>query len=222
MQPTPRVLGQLLVAAGAIANADLVAALEEQRRTRQRLGEVLVRRGLSAEVVARALAVQLKLAYAEPPLLPDAGALALVDGALAARLRIVPLSLSERGLRVAMADPLDAAAVDDLQFQTGRRVEPVVATPGAVEAALVVYHAGAVDDILERMEQPASRAADRSDGDEVGALRRASEAAPIVALVDLVLTRSVKVRASDIHIEPACCASCCGCPSVRATRSCRA
>ncbi|MCI0437485.1 MAG: Flp pilus assembly complex ATPase component TadA [Gemmatimonadetes bacterium] len=198
----PRVLGQLLLAAGEVTPEDLDAALEEQRRTRERLGEVLVRRGADAEAVARALAAQLRLPFAEAPLEPEPAALALVDPALAARLRVVPLAADARAVRVAMADPLDARAIDDLQFQTGRRIEPVVATPSAVAAALAAYHHGMVDEILDRMpETRGARAA--AEAPDVIALRRASEAPPVVALVDLVLARAAKARASDIHIEPA-------------------
>src|SRR5690606_36939808 len=129
---SPRVLGQLLVASGDIDEEDLAAAPEEQRGTRERLGQILVRRGLAPEALARALAAQLRLPYAEAPLRPRPDALREVDRALALRHRVVALELSERSLRVALADPLDAAALDDLRFQTGRRVEPVVATPAAV------------------------------------------------------------------------------------------
>src|SRR5690606_18459523 len=139
-EPASRVLGQLLLAAGVVDAAELAAALEEQRRTRERLGAVLVRRGLDARHVARGLARQLRLTYAEPPLVPEPGAVAVVDRALAVRLRVLPLAANGRTLRVAMADPLDTVAVDDLQFQTGRRVEPVVTTPHAVAEALAVAY----------------------------------------------------------------------------------
>jgi type IV pilus assembly protein PilB len=194
------VLGQLLLAAGAIGAEQLEAALADQRRTRERIGDALVRLGADADAVARALGDQLRLPYAAPPLAPTAEALRLVDGALAARLRVVPLSLEERTVRIAMVDPLDAAAIDDLQFRTGRRVEPVVATRAAIEAALAAYDAPAVDAILGRI--PLGGRAARAD-DDVGALRRASEAAPIVELVTLMLGRAVQQRASDIHVEPA-------------------
>jgi type IV pilus assembly protein PilB len=196
-----RVLGQLLLVRGAIGADMLASALEEQRRTRERLGEVLVRWGVDPEVVARALADQLRLGYAEPPIRPEPAALALVDSALAARLRVVPLALSERGLRVAMADPLDANALDDLQFRTGKRVEPLVAVPAAIEAALAAYHTGAVKAILKRLPEGKSNN-DGEDPVDEGALRRASEAPPIVSLVEQVLEQAVRQRASDIHIEP--------------------
>ncbi|HEX6939834.1 MAG TPA: ATPase, T2SS/T4P/T4SS family [Longimicrobiales bacterium] len=225
MSGPPRVLGRLLVAAGAIAESQLDAALEEQRRTRERLGEVLVRRGVDPEHVARALAAQLRLPYAEPPLVPEPAALECVDRELALRHRVVPLSLAERGLRLATADPLDGTALDDLRFQTGRRIEPVVATAAAVDQALTAaYGPAAVEALLARLPgaitaRPrgagivgeasapygAGGAAESltAAGDEVTALRRASEAPPVIALVDLVLARAIAARASDIHIEPA-------------------
>lgn len=202
-------MGQMLVAAGSISEPELSAALEQQRRTGQRLGAVLEARGLDGEVVARTLARQLKLPYLPPPLQPQPAAVKLVDGVLAARLRVAPLSGTDRVLRVAMADPLDLSALEDLRFRTGRRVEPVVASPAAVEGALVVaYNASAVTAVLTRLpgnggstKSPASGdVVQRSD--TVDSLRRASEAPPIVALVELLLAKAVQQRASDIHIEP--------------------
>jgi len=205
-----RLLGDLLLAAGVVKRVQLDAALAEQRSCRERLGVLLVRSGVDPEQVARALADQLRLPYAAPPLAPEAAALRLVDAALATRRRVVPLHTGERSLTVAMADPLDAAAVDDLQFQTGRRVRVHVASGAAVEAALATaFHSGAVDAILDRITPPApprrgARAAREPApaAEDTAALRRAAEAAPIVALVELLLRRAVERRASDVHVEP--------------------
>jgi type IV pilus assembly protein PilB len=195
----------MLIASGAITADDLDAALTEQARTGERLGVVLVRRGADGEHVARVLARQLRLAYASSPLQSDPAALDLVDSALATRLRIVPLSLSEHGLRVAMADPLDMAAVEDLRFRTGRRIEPCVATPMAVEAALVAgYSAHAMSAVLTKLPGARDDEPARDVTPEmVDSLRRASEAPPVIALVDLLLAQAVQQRASDVHIEPA-------------------
>lgn len=198
----PRVLGQLLVGKGTITETELAAALDEQVRTRERLGEVLTKRGVDAEHIARALALQLRLPYLEPPLKPEPSALRLVDRSLAVRFRVIPLTTDERCLSVAMADPLDVAALDDLRFQTGRRIEPGVTLPAAVDEALrSAYGAEAVQALVGRL--PATpgplRAGTNTD---VNALRRASEAPPIVALVDLVVSRAVELGASDVHIEP--------------------
>jgi type IV pilus assembly protein PilB len=196
-------LGQMLVAQGAITVEELDAALAEQRRANDRIGAILVRRGLDAEQLARTLARQLRLPHMAPPLQPDAAALKLVDGALATRLRVVPLAATERAVRVAMADPLDMAAVDDLRFRMGRRVEPVVASPAAIEAALVsAYSEHAVDAVLTKLSPRASVGeAQAQDADD--SMRRASESAPIVALVDLILAQAAQRRSSDVHIEPA-------------------
>lgn len=136
-KPRPRILGKLLVAHEGVDPAALEAALEDERSPRERLGETLVRLGATTpEAVARSLAVQLAIPVAEAPLEVDEEALSLVRPELLRAHRLIPLSLSKRVVRVAMADPLDLAAVDDVQFQTGRRVEPVVATETSVLEAL--------------------------------------------------------------------------------------
>jgi len=185
-----------------VSDAEVAAALEEQRETRERIGVILIRRGVNPEAIGRALAAQLRLGYAPPPLRPAMDALELVPRPLALRLRLVPLELTARSLRVAMADPLDAGAIDDLQFRTGRRAEPVVATTEAIDRAqMEAYGEEAVRRALSRLgstngnERPVGE-----DGADV--LRDASEAPPIIALVNVLLERAVEGGASDVHIEP--------------------
>ena len=191
-----RVLGQVLLAANHITQEQLTNALREQRTTRERLGDILVRHGVAPRCIAQALAHQLRLTYMDPPLQPDSAAIQLIDQATATRLRVVPLSVREKYLRVAMVDPLDIAAVDDLQFRTGKRIEPVVAEPAAVESALASYEP-TLSAILQRIPVRVQN----SDSDED--LRRASEAPPVVAVVDHIFNTAVRAGASDIHIEPA-------------------
>lgn len=192
-----RVLGQLLVAAKTISEEELAQALRLQRVTRERIGDILIKRGLPPRCIAQALAQQLRLSYVEPPLQPDASAIQLVDRATATRLRIIPLTVRDKLLRVAMADPLDVAAVDDLQFRTGRRVEPVVAEPAAIETALASYEPEALAALLTRI--PVRTQTIENDEE----LLRASEAAPVVGVVDHIFSAAVRAGASDIHIEPA-------------------
>lgn len=196
MRESTRVLGQLLLADGGITSQQLSSALLEQQSTRQRLGEILIRAGIDPEVVARGLARQLRLPFAPGPLVPNRDVLKLVDRATAVRLRVVPLFVRDKLLRVAMADPLDIVAIDDLQFKTGRRIEPAVATPRAVEQALAAYDATEVATLLSRITPSQSTAPSDEE------LRRASEAPPVVALLDHLLLRAADVRASDIHVEP--------------------
>ncbi len=195
-------LGRLLVQSGAVTEAQVAAALDEQRETRERIGMILIRHGTDPGAVGRALADQLRLEYAPAPLRPEPDALALVPRPLALRLRLIPLTLTTRGVRVAMADPLDGGAIDDLQFRTGRRAEPVVAAPDAIDRAhMEAYGEEAVRRVLGRLgagKGPATEVGDA--GTDV--LRHASEAPPIIALVNLLLERAVNSGASDVHIEP--------------------
>ncbi|NIQ53811.1 MAG: hypothetical protein GWN85_10110, partial [Gemmatimonadetes bacterium] len=84
------------------------------------------------ETVARCLALQLGLAFAPAPLPLDADATGLISADMARERRVLPLGRGDRSLRLGMADPLDLETVDDVQFRTGRRVEPVVVSPSAV------------------------------------------------------------------------------------------
>ncbi len=192
-------LGQVLIDDGAVVPAAVEAALGEQAESRERIGAILVRRGLDPEVVARGLARQLRLTYAPPPLEPEPAAVKLLARDHALRLRVVPLALSGRTLRTATADPLDAAAIDDLQFRTGKRAEPVVAAPGTIDRGLMIaYGDEAVRTVLGRLEAGGGEEA----ADDADVLRQASEAPPIIALVNLILDRAIAAGASDIHIEP--------------------
>jgi type IV pilus assembly protein PilB len=196
---TQGVIGRILVSAGAIEEAELAAALQEQRETRERLGEILIKRGTDPERIARALAQQLRMPYAEPPLRAEPDALRLISRALAVRLHAVPLQLEDKQVRVALADPLDLRAVDDLEFQSGKRVTPVVASKTAVRAALGAYDADAVVQLVNRL--PGTTGSLEQEPD-VAALQKASEAPPIVSLVDHLLCQATALRASDIHVEP--------------------
>ncbi|MDX1674930.1 MAG: ATPase, T2SS/T4P/T4SS family, partial [Longimicrobiales bacterium] len=195
-------LGQVLIDDGA-ASADAVdAALAEQAETRERIGAILTRGGVDPESVARALARQLRLSYAPPPLDPDPDAVKLLARDHAVRLRVVPLALDGRTLRTATADPLNATAIDDLQFRTGRRAEPVVAAPPTIDRGLVTaYGDAAVQAVLGRLRTNGGAGALEVE-DDTEELRQASEAPPIIALVNLILDRALGAGASDVHIEP--------------------
>ncbi len=194
----PSILGRLLIEQGAVSAEALESALEDQRGSGRRLGEILVARGLTdQETVARALAEQLGLPYLPPPLESDPAARALVRAPLAHSRRVLPLTASLKSLQLAMADPLDLGTVDDVRFQTGRRVEPVVASAAAVDRALThAYGESLAGAILTELGDAAARREGIDDGVE-----EATRSAPVVRLVDHLLERAVDERASDIHIE---------------------
>jgi type IV pilus assembly protein PilB len=199
MATRPKILGQLLVEAGCIAPEALDEVLGPARRRGERLGETLVRTGrATGEDVAKALAVQLGLPYAPPPLAADREALQAVRPELVRAHMLLPISVTPRSLKAALADPLDLAAVDDLQFQTGRRVQVLVASPDAVLDGIEAHYGGDFVELVEALpEELRSNGADP----ERAELERATRRAPVVRLVDRILRSAIDDGASDIHVE---------------------
>ncbi|MFP3948783.1 MAG: GspE/PulE family protein, partial [Longimicrobiales bacterium] len=197
-RPQPRILGRLLVERRAVSEEDLRAALAEQAESGSRIGEILVRRGVTdEEAVARSLADQLNLRYEAPPLRPAPDAVAAVRSELIDTRAVMPLEISGRTLRLAMADPLDVATVDDIRFQTGRRIEPVVTTREAVRRALVGVDGGHLEQLLR--ELPSSLPEVREDDRET--LEAVARSTPVVRLVEYLLQRAATEGVSDIHVE---------------------
>jgi type IV pilus assembly protein PilB len=198
-----RLLGALLLRAGALTSGQLESALSAQQRSGERLGDVVVRLGFTGEEMAEALAAQLGLPYQPPPLVPDPASLALVPEALARRRLVLPLGLGTgRDIRVAMADPLDLGALDDVQFRTGRRVDAVVASPGAVVEALHLSYGDPARD----PEPPADAdpaAAGLANPRRVGPATEAEPAPAVIPLVDRLLREAIRTGASDLHVEQA-------------------
>lgn len=197
MPKRPTILGQLLVQGGCLQREELEAALAANRPRGERIGETLVRSGVtSEEAVARALSEQLGLDYVEPPLSPNREALRSVRPELARAHRILPMSVTAREVSVCMADPLDIGAVDDLQFQTGRRVRALVAPPRAVLEGIANAYGGDLAELVEALP----RSIETSDATDEE-LERATRTAPIVRLVDRILREAADQRASDVHVE---------------------
>lgn len=195
---TRKILGRLLIESASITDRALATALEQQRQTGQRLGSTLVRMGhCGEEQVARSLAQQLSLPYAPPPLQPKTEALPLVGEDLARLNAVIPLGLGPRTVRLAMADPLDLATVDDVRFRTGRRVEAVVASPTAVAEALEL----ALGDDLRIFVDALPGEPIGDSGTDGASVEAAASAAPVVQLVERILKEAVSAGASDVHLE---------------------
>lgn len=222
-------LGECLIQAGLISEADLQAALAEHKRTGERLGAVLVRMNLATEKqITKALAYQLGFPYvnlADEP--PDPAAIVLIPREVATKRLCVAVRLEKNLLTVAMADPLLFSLVQDLEFQTGYRIKQVVATRSDILQAI---ETGYPDRVLARYVPPGgavlagglhrSATSGPTGGATGGALTRSAaegedvfeptagpkdkdaEAAPIVDLVDLVVKSAVNSGASDVHVEP--------------------
>jgi type IV pilus assembly protein PilB len=145
-------IGECLVQAGLITEADLQTALAEHKRSGERLGAVLVRMNLATErQIAKALAYQLGFSYvnlAENP--PDAAAIVLIPKDVALKRTCIAIALEKNLLTVAMSDPLLFTLVQDLEFQTGYRIKQVVATQQEIIDAI---HAGYPDKAIARVTQ---------------------------------------------------------------------
>ena len=194
-------LGALLIARGLLTQEALEAALEEQSRNHRSLGRILIDRGLVSEAhLVSTLATQLGLEYVDVSDYPvDAAATLLISDALARRYQALPIGWQDDKLVVAMADPSNVFAVDDIRTITGADVRMVVSTRESILAAIDKYHR--LDTDAESISAQASSAFEADD--DLASVREVVEDAPIVKLVNLLITQAVQDRASDIHIEPA-------------------
>jgi len=191
-------LGQLLLDRGVITAEALRAAGEEHRRSGRHLGDILLRKGVVDEnQLGQALAAQLDIPFLPPPLRPQPRALARIEPGLARRKRIIPLELDGRRLTVAMANALDTDTLDDLRFQSGCQVEPVVAPASEVARAVQEAYGGGLPELLDSLDRPGTP----ETGGGLQVLEQEASAAPIVRIVDHLLTKAIDDRASGIHIE---------------------
>jgi len=190
----------MLLSEGLITQAQLDAALKAQADRGLPIGQLLVESGAVTEaVLSGALARQLGLEFvdlAEYPI--DRGAVALLPEAMARRLLALPITWADDRLQVAMADPGNVLAIDDLRAVTGAEIQVVVATRTQLAEAIDRFHR--LDAEVDEVAQiAAGELADDAD-DEVA--REAVEDAPIVKFVNLLIAQAVADRASDIHVEP--------------------
>lgn len=178
-------IGKILVELGVLGQGQLQAVLAEQRRQGGRLGELLLAREvITEEDLSRAMALQQGLDWVPASSLePDEDALALLDAGTARAFNALPLSIENGQLRVALANPESLPLLGDLESMSGCPVVPVLSAPTALSEA--------VDKAYQRVTE-AKKAAEVE----------ASEAAPIVRLLESILIRAVRDRAADVHFEP--------------------
>jgi type IV pilus assembly protein PilB len=194
-------LGALLVREGLLTQEELDAALAEHALTEKLLGRILVDNGLVEEAdLAVALATQLDLDYVElSEYSVDVTAAGLITASLARRYRALPIGWEDDRLVVAMVDPANVVAIDDLRTLTKSKIKVVVATETAIFDAINRYHR--MDDDAESIS---AEAASQFEIDEdLSQIREVVEDAPIVKLVNMLISQAVADRASDIHVEPA-------------------
>jgi type IV pilus assembly protein PilB len=205
-------LGEILIKESLITQEQLDKALEFQRSNGGKLGSCLAKMGYITDdditgVLSRQYGVpSINLKYYEI----DPNVIKLIPQDTALRYQVVPLSRVGSVLTIAMTDPTNVFAMDDIKFMTGFNVEPVVASESAIGEAITRFYGGGASsheelsnlmkDLVDE-DQELELATEEQELDAT-ALERAAEEAPIIKLVNLILTDSVKRGASDIHVEP--------------------
>ena len=185
MSTPHRPLAKILVELGVVGMGQVQAALAEQKRMGGRIGALLVEKeAITREDLSRALAIQQGLEWLPADeLKPEDDAVALLDAGTAQAFGALPLDQQDGVLRVAVADAETLPLLSDLESISGCRIKAVMADPDAL--------AEAVENAYRRHAEA-----------QVAAEVEASEAAPIVRLLEQILTRAVRDRAADVHFEP--------------------
>jgi type IV pilus assembly protein PilB len=205
-------LGDLLVKEKVITTEQLEQATKLQKESHSRLASALVKLGfLSDEDVTNFLSRQygvpaINLSYFEI----DPAVVKLIPYETAKRYQILPLSRVGASLTIAMVDPTNVFAMDDIKFMTGFNIEPVVASESSILEGIEKAYGTSKEAELEQVMQSMNDAGEGGDIElqaesqelELKELEKAADEAPIVKLVNLVLTDAVKRGASDIHLEP--------------------
>lgn len=197
-------LGEVLLKEGLITKEQLGECLEEQRQSNERLGAVLLRRGLVTEDnLLKAISICHSLSLVKlPDIKIEEDALHAVPEKLARRFNIMPVSKKENVLTVAVADPSNVAAVDELEATTNLKVSLVLANEREIkEAVEIAYGSGFIG-----MKDLDAGAVEEINSEELTELTEeeaaAADAAPIIKYVNALLFDAVTKGASDIHIEP--------------------
>jgi len=200
-------LGEMLVKATLITKEQLQKALQQQETSGGRIGSNLVRLGFISEdditsFLSRQYGVpSINLSHFEI----DQIVIKLIPSEIAQKHQVIPINRTGNVLTVAMADPSNIFAIDDIKFMTGFKVEPVVAAETSIKNAINRHYdsAGMVEDIMKNFDDKDIEALkEGDDAINVAELGQAAEDAPVVKLVNLILTDAIKKGASDIHIEP--------------------
>jgi type IV pilus assembly protein PilB len=204
-------LGELLTKASLITQDQLKDALKHQKESGGKLGETLIKLGfVSEEEITECLSQQfgvpsINLAHFEI----DSSVIKLIPAEVARKYNILPVNKTGATITIAMADPTNVFAMDDIKFMTGYNVEPVVASELGIKASIDNYYGTTssleLKKVMEDLQQAESADLEVLEDEEeldMEALTESAEEAPVVKLVNLILTDAIKRGASDIHIEP--------------------
>ena len=199
-------LGDLLISAGVIRPEQLNDALAIQKKTRERLGDVLINNGIITEQqLIEALQMQLGVDFVDLTAVSIPLELArFVPRSIAKKYCVVPVKLQKDELYVAMSDPLNFEAQEEIKSASHKQVVPMIATRRAVEQAIATLYGneGTARAIEEMKREAGSNQADIVPVQMSKAVDNGASEAPTIRFVNSVIERAITERASDIHLEP--------------------
>ncbi len=206
MQPSR--LGELLVRSNLITKEQLQRALEEQKNSggQLRLGTILVKDGYISETELTAF---LSKQYSVPSINLaefdiDPAVVKLLPSDVVQKYQAIPVNRAGSTLILAMSDPSNIFAIDDIKFMTGYNVEVVVASDSGIKSAIDKFYdqSASLADMMSDLDMEDLEVIADHEEVDVTSLERATEDAPVVKLVNMILSDAIKRKASDIHIEP--------------------
>ncbi len=203
-------LGQILLNNNLITEDQLIKAIEQQKKDGGRIGSNLIKLGFLTE---DSLVEFLSKQYGVPAVtLSDAeidpSIIKFVPYDVANKYQIFPVSKNGASLKIAMIDPSNVFAIDDVKFMTGYNVQPVVAAESSIREAISKHYEqtddiqSAVDDMASFDDSSLDLIQEKEEDENVDDLQNAGEDAPVVKLVNLILAEAISRGASDIHVEP--------------------
>jgi type IV pilus assembly protein PilB len=203
-------LGEILVEGGLITEKQLQSALPLQKKTKLKLGQFFVQQGLLTETqIVRVVSSQLNMEqYSAIKYALDTELANIIPADLAYKYQIAPLNKSGLLLTVAMLDPMDINAIDAIEVYTNNEIEAVICTEqdlNQLHAGLYGSYSGiggVLDDMEEMQYDKETDKAEITEDVEVSSLQGMAEEAPVIRLVNSILSQGVREGASDIHISP--------------------
>lgn len=201
-----RRIGSVLLERGAITPEQLDYALKLQTETGRRLGELLVTENMISETdLVEALSVKLKIPRLDlNDLLIDPNVLRLVPAEMARRLLVLPVALIGSSITLAMADPLDIIAVDEVKYHTGMDISRAIAVTSQIEASVGRHYSvrDRMKEVLGDYESDAISDAQIEEAQRAVQENASAGEVPVVKLLNLIISKAVSEGASDIHFEP--------------------
>ena len=201
-------LGDILVKNNIITSEQLTAALQEQKMSggQSKLGSVLVKQGLVKEPD---LVSFLSRQYGVPTISLadydiDPTVIKIIPPEVVQKYNVIPVNRAGSTLIVAVSDPSNLFAIEDIKFMTSYNVEMVVTGETDIKGAIDKYYdqSASLADVMDNLDMEDLELVDTEEEVDVSSLERATEDAPVVKLVNLILMDAIKKKASDIHIEP--------------------